>query len=46
LGVGNFISKRKPESWERLKKNWDDEFKKVEIVVVPDVRLRRSGTIY
>ncbi len=46
LGIGDLISKRRPKDWERLKKNWNDEFKKIDIVVVPDVRVRRSGTIY
>jgi len=46
LGVGDFISKRRPKDWKRLEKNWDDEFKKIRIVIVPDVRVRRSGTIY
>lgn len=46
LGVGDLISKRMPKEWEKLKKNWDKEFKNVEIVINPDVRLRRSGTIY
>lgn len=46
LGVGEFISEREPEEWKRLEKNWDDEFKRVEMVVVPDVRVRRAGTIY
>lgn len=46
LGIGDFISKHRPKDWEKLKKNWDDEFKKIDIEVVTDVRLRRSGTIY
>lgn len=46
LGVGDLISKRRPREWKRLEKNWNSEFKKVEIVVKPDVRVRKSGTIY
>lgn len=46
LGIGDFISKHRPKDWEKLKKNWDDEFKKIDIEVVTDVRLRQSGTIY
>ncbi|ADL43041.1 germination protein, Ger(x)C family [Caldicellulosiruptor obsidiansis OB47] len=46
LGIGDLISKRRAKDWEKLKKNWDVEFKKIDIEVIPDVRLRRSGTIY
>ncbi|WPX08093.1 Ger(x)C family spore germination protein [Anaerocellum danielii] len=46
LGIGDFISKRRAKDWKKLKKNWDDELKKIDIEVIPDVRLRRSGTIY
>lgn len=46
LGIGDFISKHRPKDWEKLKKHWDDELKRIEVQIIPDVRLRRSGTLY
>ncbi|BCS80644.1 Ger(x)C family spore germination protein [Anaerocellum diazotrophicum] len=46
LGIGDFISKHRPKEWEKLKKSWDTELKKIKVEVIPDVRIRRSGTAF
>ncbi|MEZ0536745.1 Ger(x)C family spore germination protein [Caldicellulosiruptoraceae bacterium PP1] len=43
IGAGDLLSKYKPKIWKKLEKNWDKEFKNIEVVIEPHVYIRRSG---
>ena len=44
-GFGEAIERAEPKKWEELKKNWDEEFVKTDVVVHVDLKIRRVGTI-
>ena len=43
LGVGDYLSKRKPKLWKNFKDNWEELFPTVEMIVKVDPKVRRVG---
>ena len=43
LGVGDYLSKRKPKLWKNFKDNWEEIFPTVEMIVKVDPKVRRVG---
>lgn len=45
IGIGSYISKNDPDTWEKLKGNWDEEFKNIKVSFNVDCKIRRIGMI-
>ncbi len=45
LGLGNLNSRKKPRLWEKIEKDWDDLFPKLEVDIIVEVELRRTGLV-
>jgi len=43
LGVGDYLSKFEPDTWDKVKDDWSNYFKDVEINVYIDAKIRRFG---
>lgn len=43
LKVEDYMMKKEPELWDRVKDNWDDEFKEIEFTVNVNTQVRRIG---
>lgn len=45
FGFGEVIHRSFPKEWQHLKKNWNEHFVDIQVVVKSDVKIRRLGTI-
>lgn len=45
FGFGEAIYQKYPKEWKNMKENWNEIFKKINIDVVVDAKLRRTGRI-
>ncbi|MCF6464312.1 Ger(x)C family spore germination protein [Clostridium sp. Cult2] len=45
IGIGEHLSKFEPKEWKKIKDNWDEIFPDVEINIMLDVKIRRTGLI-
>jgi len=45
FGFGEVIHRADPKAWEKLKKNWDQEFTHLQVQVTADIKTRRMGTV-
>lgn len=45
FGFGDAVHKKYPKHWKNLEDNWDEIFKKIEVVVNVDAKLRLMGRI-
>lgn len=45
IGIGSYISKNDPDTWEKLKGNWDEEFKNIKVSFNVDCKIRRIGMV-
>lgn len=45
LGYGMLIHKKEPKKWEKIKDNWDDIFKQLEINTNIDISIKTKGSI-
>ncbi|MBU3198489.1 Ger(x)C family spore germination protein [Clostridium estertheticum] len=45
FGFGEATYQKYPKEWKNMKENWDEIFKKINIDVVVDAKLRRTGRI-
>ena len=45
FGFGEIMHKKHPKEWWEMKDNWEEIFPDLEVEIVVDAKLRRSGTI-
>ncbi|EHQ88522.1 Ger(x)C family spore germination protein [Desulfosporosinus youngiae] len=45
FGFGDVLHRNYPKEWQELKKSWDEIFPDLEVEVVAEAKLRRSGSI-
>jgi len=45
FGFGEIIHKKQPKEWQELKNNWDEIFPDLEVEVIVEAKLRRSGSL-
>lgn len=45
FGFGDIIYQNYPKQWEKIEKNWDKEYKNIQVEISVDAKLRRSGRI-
>jgi len=45
FGFGEAIHRGAPQAWKTLKKNWEKEFPNVQVHVMADVKIRRTGKV-
>lgn len=45
FGFGESIYRKYPKQWQELEKHWDEVFPELEVEVIVDAHIRRSGTI-
>jgi len=45
FGFGEAIYQKYPKEWKNMKNNWDETFKNINLDVVVDAKLRRTGRI-
>lgn len=43
IDIGDYLSKFKPDTWEKVKDDWNNTFSDIEINVAIDAKLRRIG---
>jgi len=45
FGFGEIIHRADPEAWNSLKKDWDNEFKNLDVSVHVEYKIRRTGVV-
>jgi spore germination protein KC len=45
FGFGNCVYRDYPEQWKKIKDNWDEEFKNIEVKIKPKIKILNSGTL-
>lgn len=45
FGFGQVIHRAEPKEWEKLKKNWDQEFSELQVNLKIDAKIKKTGTI-
>ena len=45
FGFGEAVHQKYPKQWDDLEKRWDDVFPEIEVEILVDARVRRSGTL-
>jgi len=45
IGMAEYIYKFKPDLWEKVNEDWDEVFPNLDINVIVDTKIRRSGLI-
>ncbi len=45
FGFGDAIHHSDPQAWKTLKKDWDEQFTNLEVKLMSDVKIRRTGTV-
>ncbi|MGO1527520.1 Ger(x)C family spore germination protein [Senegalia sp. (in: firmicutes)] len=43
IQIEKYIREKEPKLWEKVKDNWDNEFKKIDFTVNVDSKIRRTG---
>lgn len=43
FGFGKIVMQEKPELWRKMEKNWDEEFKKIDVNIGVELNVKNSG---
>jgi spore germination protein len=45
IGLREYVEQRKPALWREIKDNWEEAYKKADIIVTVDTKIRRIGVV-